>query len=270
MGVLLYTSIIIIIASVNKSAERWIQMNLGRVRHVFNMALLQVKENFLEYVLLNVLYYGLVASFMIYSFAFPEAQRGLLGSVRAGLPATYPRLVEAYSSGNFPLAAALTFLVNLFLGSFVGITLISLVIPFGGILMGCVRAVLWGILLAPASPELAWVMIPHSLTLILEGQGYILAMFAAYLQWKGVIWPKSVGQEKRLRAYLTGMKKTAYIYILVTLVLAVSAIYEAFEVIYIVGTLQIIAYFAVLFMLSPVFEKAILNGQFKRACIANL
>ncbi|GEM_PF-2880586 len=50
-------------------------------------------------------------------------------------------LVEAYMSGNFPLAAILTFLINLTLGSFVYITLPSLTIPFGGVIIGLVRAI---------------------------------------------------------------------------------------------------------------------------------
>jgi hypothetical protein len=201
-------------------------------------ALSLVRQSLREYVLLNVLYYGLVAASMAYTYAFPEIQAELLESLRAEFPEVFPWVVEAYVSGNFPLAAALTFLINLVLGSFVYITLLSLVIPFGGVALGCIRAIAWGLVLAPTSPELAWAMIPHSLTLILEGQGYILAMFAVFLQWKGIIWPSSIGVEKRSEAYLAGIRKTVSVYILVALVLAVSAIYEAFEVIYIVATLQ--------------------------------
>ncbi len=200
-------------------------------------ALKTVKENLRECVLMNLLYYGLVATSMAYTCAFPEAQKGLMEALRAEFPQVFPWIVEAYTSGNFPLAAAVTFFGNLVLGSFAYITIPSLIIPFGGVVMGGVRAVGWGLLLAPTSPELARVMVPHSLTLILEGQGYVLAMFAAYLQWRGVIWPRSTGQEKRSKAYLTGIKKTAHIYTLTALFLAVSAIYEAFEVIYIVRTL---------------------------------
>ncbi len=205
---------------------------------MFRTALKTVKENFREYVLLNLLYYGLVVASMAYTYAFPEVQEELMQELRMEFPEAFPWVVEAYTKGDFPMAAALTFSVNLILGSVAYITLPSLIIPFGGIVAGCARAIAWGLLLAPTSPELAWVMIPHSLTLILEGQGYILAMFAAYVQWKGIIWPKRVGEEKRLKAYVTGIKKTAHICILVALVLAVSAIYEAFEVIYIVGKIR--------------------------------
>jgi len=202
----------------------------------YKFAIRIIKENFKEYVALNVLYYGLVAVAMIYVFFNPSIQEALLSEVRAGFLESFPLLVEAYTSGNLLLAAALTFAFNLVLGSFVYITLPSLVVPFGGVVTASIRAVGWGLLLAPTSPGLALRMVPHFLVLILEGQGYILAMFAAYLQWKGALKPKSVQTESRVKAYWIGVKRTAYIYILVALLLAISALYEAFEITYILTT----------------------------------
>jgi hypothetical protein len=75
------------------------------------------------------------------------------------------------------------------------------------------------------------VMIPHSLTLILEGQAYILVMFALYLQGRAFLWPKSAGVEGFGRGYFEGLKRTGKIYILVILTLAVAAIYEVIEVV---------------------------------------
>jgi len=202
---------------------------------MFRSALKIIKENPREYAFLNLLYYGLIFASMAYVYAFPEVQRGLTEALKGESAEVFPWIVEAYTSGNFPLAVILTFLTNVALGSFVCITLPSMIMPFGGVAIGFVRAILWGLLLAPTSPELAQAMIPHSLTLILEGQAYILAMFAATMQWKGVIRPRSVGAEKRSKAYILGIKRTSYIYMLIALFLAISAIYEAFEVIYIVG-----------------------------------
>lgn len=204
---------------------------------VFRAALDTIRNNRKEYAALNLLYYGLVGVSMVYSYAFPEIQMQLMEALREEFVEVFPLVVEAYTSGNFLLAVALTFSINLVLGSFVYITLPSFFIPFSGIVMGCIRAVGWGLLLAPTSPELATTMIPHSLTLILEGQGYILAMFSAYIHWKGVIWPKQIGKEKRFEAYLAGIKKTIHIYLLVAFILAISAIYEAFEVMHILGRL---------------------------------
>ncbi len=193
-----------------------------------------IKENKREFFALSFLYFGLVATSMAYSVFFPEVQSSLIETVRTAVLKA-PWIVEAYTSGNFPMAAVLTLLVNLVFASFVYITLPSLIIPFGGIALGCARAVGWGLILAPTSPEIARDMLTHSMVLALEGEGYVISMFAVYLLWKGVFWPKKIGEEKLLNAYLAGIRKTAYLYVLVTSVLAVSAIYEAFEVIYILG-----------------------------------
>lgn len=195
------------------------------------------RVEFKGYAAMNILYYGLVAIAMAYSFLHPEVQGTFMGEVETGFEEALPLLIEAYRSGNFPLAVALTFSFNLFLGSFVYITLPSLIIPFGGVITGCVRAVLWGIILAPTTPELAQAMTLHSIVLVLEGQGYIIAMFATYLQWKGIVKPASAGEKSRRKAYVVGIKKTAHIYVLVVVLLATSAFYEAFELIYILKTL---------------------------------
>jgi hypothetical protein len=112
-------------------------------------------------------------------------------------------------------------------------TLPSLFIPFSGFLMGILRAVLWGLLMAPTSPELAKIMIPHSLTLLLEGQAYVLVLLAVYIQGKAFLWPRSEGAVSHLQGYKVGLVRTGKIYVLVTLVLLVAAIYEAVEVIYV-------------------------------------
>ena len=73
-------------------------------------------------------------------------------------------------------------------------------------------------------------MIPHSLTLLLEGQGYILALLAAYIQGRAFLWPKTAGVEGHARGYVEGLKRTGLLYVLVVLVLLISAIYEVIEV----------------------------------------
>ena len=77
-------------------------------------------------------------------------------------------------------------------------------------------------------------MIPHSLTLLLEGQGYILALLAVYVSGNTFLRPRSVGLKTHGEGYVAGLQQTASLYILVTLLLAVAAVYEAMEVIYIV------------------------------------
>ena len=75
------------------------------------------------------------------------------------------------------------------------------------------------------------IMLPHSITLILEGQAYILALFAVYLQGRALLWPKSVGLETYKQGYVEGLKRTGRMYILVIMTLAIAAVYEVLEVI---------------------------------------
>jgi hypothetical protein len=201
--------------------------------NVLNSAWRIVREHRRAYLAINIMYYGLVAIGMIYvALVNPGLQEQLLGDVQTSLTeGPLATVGGVYLEGNVVAAAVLTFLVNLFAGSFLFITLPSLIVPFAGVALGAYRAVLWGLLLAPTTTELALVMIPHSITLILEGQAYVLAIFAAYVHGRAVLWPATVGETTRVGGYLAGLRRSALLYVLVILALALSAVYEAVEVV---------------------------------------
>lgn len=48
------------------------------------------------------------------------------------------------------------------------------------------------------------------------------------------MWPKTAGVESHKQGYLAGVKRSARPYWLVILLLAVAAVYEALEVIYLI------------------------------------
>jgi hypothetical protein len=202
-------------------------------------ALAVIREFRREYVVLNMIYYGLVVCAMIYTVFDPSPQQSLSEAALQAFTEGGPLapVGSAYGGGKVLSAMVLTFTVNLIAGAFMVITLPSLVIPFSGLLMGAVRAVLWGLVLSPTTPELARGMIPHSLTLVIEGQGYILALLAVYVHGKAFLWPRTVGAASRGQGYLAGLRRSAQLYLLVVLVLAVAAVYEALEVIFIVPLL---------------------------------
>ena len=208
---------------------------------VIQSALEAIKESPRAYIVLNLVYYGLVVCGMIYVAFNPSLQQSLIKAVGSAFTeGPLSAVGSAYVGGQVLRAMVLTFVVNLIIGSIAVITLPSLVIPFSGLLIGAFRAVLWGLLLSPTSPELRLVMIPHSLVLILEGQAYILAMLAVYVHGRAFLWPRSVGAATRRQGYELGVKRSVRIYLLVVLLLAVAAVYEALEVIFIprlVGTL---------------------------------
>jgi hypothetical protein len=183
-----------------------------------------VKEHRRVYLVLNLAYYGLIAAAMVYVAFDPGLQRSLLGVMGKAI-GTGPMetVAGAYGGGRLLLAVVLTFAVNLIGGSFVYITLPSLIVPFSGLVLGALRALLWGLMFSPTAVIGAgfFLLLP---TIVLEGQGYVLAMLAAYVQGVAFVRPKSVGEKSRGRGYLEGLKRSTRIYVLVAIVLVVAAV----------------------------------------------
>jgi hypothetical protein len=180
----------------------------------------------------HLIYFGLAIAGSLIIAELPEAQIVLLGKVREAFTTQNNPLGiagQVYRSGNVVLAAAITLAVNFFLGSLAYITLPSILVPGIGFLLACVRALAWGLLLAPTTQPLAFAMLPHSLTMLLEGEGYILAAVFGLLIPLHVV-KRSLGANlftRFGRALLLNLKAQIWI----ALVLAVAAIYEATEVI---------------------------------------
>ncbi len=197
-----------------------------------------VIENRRPYLILNIVYFGLVLLGAIYSSLNPSLVQWLKEGTAQALTNGGPLVMvaNAYISGNFLIAVVLTFIVNLILGAILYITLPSMVVPFFGLLMGAFRAVLWGVLVLSLIPFEAY-SVPAWLNMFVEGEAYILAMLAAYIQGKAFLWPASVGTATRRQGYVIGLTATWKLYVLIVLILAVAAIWEAFAVIYLMPML---------------------------------
>lgn len=183
------------------------------------------------YAAINLAYYGLILA----GLAWAQVDRGLAGRLRAAVDASVTSgalapVADVYDSGAVPAAIALTLALNLFVGSLASITLPSLVLPFSGLAVGALRAFVWGLLF---SPDPAAVTL-HNLApgaviaglLFLEGQGYVLAMLAAWIQSRARMRPASVGAATRREAHRLGLRLTARLYPLVILTLVVAAVFE--------------------------------------------
>ncbi len=180
----------------------------------------------------HLVYFGIVIAGSVLIYEQPEVQTVLLGKVVEALSANNNPLGfagEAYRSGNIARAALVTFVVNFFLGSLAYITLPSVLFFGAGLFLSWLRAFMWGCLLAPAIPALAFKMLPHSATMLLEGEGYILAAFFGLLIPIHTVSSKLGGNPLSRWGRVLLLNFTASFWI--ALVLAVAAIYEATEVI---------------------------------------
>ncbi|MCF7551764.1 stage II sporulation protein M [Pseudonocardia sp. WMMC193] len=128
-------------------------------------------------------------------------------------------------------------LINLFVAALAGIVLPSLVVPFLGIPVIAVYMFNVGVSIAPSDRTAAIVLIPHSLTLIIELTGYALAMFGAYQLGRGWLRPAYLGASTRRHAYLIGLRRLAALALPTVAILVIGAYYEAFSVVYLLPQL---------------------------------
>lgn len=212
----------------------WTSKAVHATEKIVRSSLAVVKEHRRAYLVLNLGYYGLIVAAMVFAAFNPDLQRTLWTEVgRDFSTGPLEELVGAYSGGQVLLAAGLTFAVNLVLGSFIYITLPSLIIPFSGLLVGVYRALLWGLLFSPTA-VLGAGLVFHLPTIILEGQAYVLVMLAAYVQGMVFLRPSTVEVKAHRQGYWEGLKLSVRVYLLVVVVLLVAALYEAVSVILII------------------------------------
>ena len=186
--------------------------------------------------LINLGYFATIIIGMLIIRSNPELQKQLvtlIGDAFSIGPMQY--LTGAYSNGEIIKAIGLTFFVNLVLGSFIALTLPSLIIPFSGFLVGAYRALVWGIIFSPdlTGLNLSKVImgIGIGLLLVLEGEAYVLGLFAAFLQSRAWVKPVSVGAENHKQGYVVGLRQTLRMYMLVFSMLLIAAIYEVILVV---------------------------------------
>jgi hypothetical protein len=188
------------------------------------------------YLLINIAYYGLIVCAMLYTAFDRPLQQSLMDSVAVSLSeGPLSTVAEAYVGNRVLPAIGLTLGINVAVGSFATITLPSLIIPFSGLLTGEIRAMVWGVLFSPqvsggigVQDVVAGIMLLG--LIFLEGQGYVLAMFGAFLHGRAFVLPRhserSRGISPSWHGYLRGLKQQAHIYLLVVLVLLIAALYE--------------------------------------------
>jgi hypothetical protein len=186
-------------------------------------------QNRRAYLALNALYYGLMILAMLY-LNFDHALHDSFLKTYGASFMTGPLTLKA----PFDLMQALkvvwdTFILNLLGSSYGEITLPSFLIPFAGVAIGLYRAVILGIAFSPANATAARIFLPHLPTLLLEGQAAILAMLGVYVHGRALLWPETVGQKSRWKAYVEGFRQSGTMYVLIMPVLFISAIYGIIE-----------------------------------------
>jgi len=193
-----------------------------------------IRANLRVYLLLNVLAYGTFLIGFVVGLLFPDLVAGRAQAMQDDGTAD---LVASLLSSPWLFALTILAVNTLRLGALT-ILLPSLAVPFLGLATFAGWSVTTGVTLVPATPE-GWVaLIPHSLTLVIELQAYILLLLGAFLL--GTYWlrPQTVEAKNRRHGYLRGLQHIGWLSLPALALLVIGAIYEAFSLLYFVYPLQ--------------------------------
>ena len=193
-----------------------------------------IREHRRAYLVLNAAAYGLGLVGFALGLAFPELTRAReTALVDDGTADLVTGLVTQ------PWLFALTILgVNVGRLGLLRIVLPSLVVPFLGLALFAYWAVETGITLVPATKQ-GWVaMIPHSLTVVIEFQAYILLLLGVYLLGRHWLFPRTVGAANRRQGYVQGLRRLGLLAMPAFALLVVGAIWEAMSLRYLIYPLR--------------------------------
>ena len=203
-------------------------MAIETVTKTLSGPLALIRQHVRAYAYLNLTAYGLVIAGMVLGVLRPDLNAMLTGSMdESGETELVVSLLAR------PWLFALVILgVNLGKVALGFITLPSMIVPFAGIPVFAYWAFTTGIVLAPVDHMTTMTLIPHSVTMVIELQAYVLLLLGAYVLGLAWIRPASVGATTRGRAWVRGMRLFGRMWVPALVLFVVGAVYEAYSLRY--------------------------------------
>ena len=192
-----------------------------------------IAENAKAYLAANVAVYGTLLAGFGAGLAFPELSQAQHRRLQNDGTAD---LVQSLIANPWLFALTILAVNTLKMGALT-IVAPSLIVPFAGIALFAHWTLTTGMTLVPAQ-DIGWVaLIPHSLTVLVEFQAYLLLLFGAYLLGRGWVAPGTVGAQNRRQGYCQGLRDLGWLALPALALLIVGAVYEAFSLRYFVHPL---------------------------------
>lgn len=200
---------------------------------LFRHALRTIQANRRAYLALNAILYGSVLAGFGAGLLFPDLTAAQTESFQSSDSADLIRsLLES------PWLFALVILANNVLrAGLLNLVLPSMIVPFAGIVWYAYILFTVGLMLAPVDRDGWLTLVPHSLTVVMEVQAYVLLALGVYLLGRAWISPRTVGAGNRRQAYVHGLRQLGVLSLPALALLVVFALYEAFSVVYLVPLL---------------------------------
>ncbi|GHC82077.1 hypothetical protein GCM10007079_22700 [Nocardiopsis terrae] len=189
-----------------------------------------IRANLGAYLVLNAIVYGVLLAGLAVGMLFPELTAALVtGQEDDGTADLVVSLL-----GNVWLFALTILAVNVLTVGVLKILLPSLVVPFAGIALLVHKTFESGVILAPVDETMATLLVPHSLTMVIEFQAYILLSLGSYVLGRAWLRPAAVGAPNRRQGYARGLRQFGWLSLPALALLVIGAVYEAYSLVYVV------------------------------------
>jgi hypothetical protein len=187
----------------------------------------------------NVFLFGLFILGVLAGLAFPNVHDALVKWIEqattTGPVGTASKTLE---SGNIWLGTWQIFSHNYFVTIFLA-AIPSLIFPPWILLVFGIQFFAFGIVYSiPSMAHNPVALIPVLGTLLLEGEGYVIAIFATMRLVEALIWPRRFGERSAMKAYLRAVADNAKLLVVAGVVLAVAAFFEAASIVLVMGNVK--------------------------------
>ena len=126
-------------------------------------------------------------------------------------------------------AAAYAFATSFFVNTLGMITVPSIVLPIWAPIIGAARFFIWGVTyVSPLDGVLTpGKLLPQYLAMLLEGEAYVIAIFACVRQLSVALASADMGFRRALKEYIKAVFDNLKLLIIVVILLAAAALYQA-------------------------------------------
>ncbi len=196
----------------------------------FKDAITIVKKDWKLLAGLNALYFCVLiigATIALMSPGLHHSMIQLIGAETIAGPSSPPHPVNATDA---LIAAGKYFISSFFVNTLGMITLPSIVLPIWAPIIGFARFFIWGVTyVSPLDGVLTLGnLIPQYVAMLLEGEAYIVAIFACVRQLAIALASTERGLRAVLKEYIKAVFDTVKLLLIVIILLAIAALYQAF------------------------------------------
>jgi hypothetical protein len=193
------------------------------------------KKDWKLFVVANVFLFGLFALGVLAGMAFPTVHDDLTRWIeQATTTGPVGTASDTLKAGDIWLGTWQIFSHNYFVTIVVGI--LSIVFPPLIFFVFGIQFFAFGIIYSiPEMLHNPVTLIPVLGTVLLEGEGYVIAIFATLRLVEALIWPHRFGEQSIIRAYARAIIDNGKLLVVAGIVLAVAALFEAASIVLVLG-----------------------------------